>query len=97
MPSPRKTVLKTLRPLPGKAKAKVKPSNGVKVKPANGVKAKPTIAAKVKPSIAAKLKAAVKSAVGKVGKRIYFFGGGKAEGNKDMKNLLGGKGANLAE
>ena len=31
------------------------------------------------------------------GKRIYFFGGGKAEGNKDMKNLLGGKGANLAE
>ena len=31
------------------------------------------------------------------GKRIYFFGGGKAEGNKEMKNLLGGKGANLAE
>ncbi len=30
-------------------------------------------------------------------KRIYFFGGGKAEGNKDMKNLLGGKGADLAE
>jgi len=28
---------------------------------------------------------------------VYFFGGGKAEGNKDMKNLLGGKGANLAE
>ncbi len=33
----------------------------------------------------------------KSGKRIYFFGGGKAEGNKEMKNLLGGKGANLAE
>src|SRR3954451_21709438 len=31
------------------------------------------------------------------GKRIFFFGGGKAEGNKEMKNLLGGKGANLAE
>jgi pyruvate, orthophosphate dikinase len=30
-------------------------------------------------------------------KRIFFFGGGKAEGNKDMKDLLGGKGANLAE
>jgi len=30
-------------------------------------------------------------------KHIYFFGGGKAEGNKEMKNLLGGKGANLAE
>lgn len=30
-------------------------------------------------------------------KNIYFFGGGKAEGREDMKNLLGGKGANLAE
>ena len=30
-------------------------------------------------------------------KRIYTFGGGKAEGNKDMKDLLGGKGAGLAE
>ena len=30
-------------------------------------------------------------------KRIYFFGNGQAEGNKGMKNLLGGKGANLAE
>ena len=30
-------------------------------------------------------------------KRIYSFGGGKADGNKDMKDLLGGKGAGLAE
>jgi len=30
-------------------------------------------------------------------KYVYFFGKGKAEGNADMKNLLGGKGANLAE
>ncbi len=30
-------------------------------------------------------------------KRVYTFGNGKAEGNADMKNLLGGKGANLAE
>src|SRR5687767_3191789 len=30
-------------------------------------------------------------------KYVYFFGGGKAEGRADMKNLLGGKGANLAE
>ncbi|MGD0837828.1 MAG: pyruvate, phosphate dikinase [Polyangia bacterium] len=37
------------------------------------------------------------SSSGKRAKRVYFFGGGKAEGNKDMKNLLGGKGANLAE
>jgi pyruvate,orthophosphate dikinase len=32
-----------------------------------------------------------------VPKRIYAFGGGKADGNKDMKELLGGKGAGLAE
>ncbi|PMP95793.1 MAG: pyruvate, phosphate dikinase, partial [Candidatus Aminicenantes bacterium] len=30
-------------------------------------------------------------------KYVYFFGAGKAEGNKDMKDILGGKGANLAE
>src|SRR4029078_10421408 len=30
-------------------------------------------------------------------KYVYYFGGGKADGNESMKNLLGGKGANLAE
>lgn len=30
-------------------------------------------------------------------KMVYTFGNGKAEGKADMKNLLGGKGANLAE
>ena len=30
-------------------------------------------------------------------KSVYFFGNKKADGNADMKNLLGGKGANLAE
>ena len=30
-------------------------------------------------------------------KYVYFFGAGRAEGNAGMKNLLGGKGANLAE
>ncbi len=30
-------------------------------------------------------------------KYVYKFGGGKADGSSDMKNLLGGKGANLAE
>src|SRR5512133_2602566 len=33
----------------------------------------------------------------RVAKYVYFFGGGKADGNESMKNLLGGKGANLAE
>ena len=30
-------------------------------------------------------------------KYVYFFGDGKAEGSAEMRNLLGGKGANLAE
>ena len=30
-------------------------------------------------------------------KNVYFFGGGQADGNESMKELLGGKGANLAE
>jgi pyruvate,orthophosphate dikinase len=30
-------------------------------------------------------------------KRIYAFGGGKAEGSRELKDLLGGKGAGLAE
>ncbi len=33
----------------------------------------------------------------KTEKFVYFFGGGRADGNESMKNLLGGKGANLAE
>jgi pyruvate,orthophosphate dikinase len=31
------------------------------------------------------------------GLSVFFFGGGEADGDKDMKVLLGGKGANLAE
>src|SRR6187399_1516908 len=34
---------------------------------------------------------------GKSVKRVYFFGNGKAEGNAHLKDLLGGKGANLAD
>ena len=33
----------------------------------------------------------------KATKYVYFFGAGQTEGNADMRNLLGGKGANLAE
>src|SRR5262249_34978859 len=32
-----------------------------------------------------------------VSQSVYFFGNGSAEGTKDMKIVLGGKGANLAE
>jgi pyruvate,orthophosphate dikinase len=78
-----------------KAKAAVKGKNGVKAKlqRSNGVKKKVASLAKAANGVKAKLA----SKVAKAGKRTYFFGGGKAEGNKEMKNLLGGKGANLAE
>src|SRR5215203_4202688 len=34
---------------------------------------------------------------GASGKHVYFFGSGKADGNRHMKDLLGGKGSGLAE
>src|SRR5256885_2446536 len=33
----------------------------------------------------------------KSAKYVYFFGSGKADGNRNMKDLLGGKGSGLAE
>ena len=42
-------------------------------------------------------KAAPKKVASKAKKYVYVFGGAKTEGNASMKNLLGGKGANLAE
>ena len=42
-------------------------------------------------------KSSSKSAKGKAVKRVYFFGPGKTEGGADQKELLGGKGANLAD
>src|SRR5215470_20049155 len=33
----------------------------------------------------------------KPGKYVYFFGDGKADGDRTMKDLLGGKGSGLAE
>jgi pyruvate,orthophosphate dikinase len=63
--------------------------------PARGIAAKAKAAHKVvkgKSTNGVRAKGGTKEA-----KRIFFFGGGKAEGNKGMKDLLGGKGANLAE
>src|SRR3982751_5123272 len=37
------------------------------------------------------------SAKAGAGRRVYFFGNAKAEGGANMKDLLGGKGANLAD
>src|SRR5436190_10812516 len=47
---------------------------------------------------AGRKKAAIKAAVTtSKGKWVYAFGGGKAEGRASMRNLLGGKGAGLAQ
>src|SRR2546426_12117316 len=46
------------------------------------------------PAAVAKRPAAARS---RATKYVYFFGGGKAEGRGDQKDLLGGKGAGLAE
>jgi pyruvate, orthophosphate dikinase len=53
-----------------------------RVRPVSGAKSGPA------PSVAAKAKK---------GKWVYAFGGGKAQGRGGMRNLLGGKGAGLAE
>src|SRR5215813_896213 len=65
--------------------------------------AKPAVAAR-KPLKKAVAKPVAKAApprpaaeAPKAGKWVYTFGDGKAEGRADMRNLLGGKGANLAE
>ena len=85
------------------AKAKGKPakkklvsarvSNGIKARHTNGVRAAKAAGKHTNGLKGAKAAPAARAS----GKRIYFFGGGKAEGDKSMKNLLGGKGANLAE
>src|SRR5690606_30816655 len=38
-----------------------------------------------------------RSGASSTGQRVYLFGAGRADGSADMKALLGGKGANLAE
>ena len=43
------------------------------------------------------VKKTVKKAKATTKKFVYFFGNGKADGNRAMKDTLGGKGAGLAE
>jgi pyruvate, orthophosphate dikinase len=56
-------------------------------------------AAKLKRAVAkiVRRKTVSKPAAKKTARWVYGFGGGKAEGRASMRNLLGGKGANLAE
>jgi pyruvate,orthophosphate dikinase len=62
-------------------------------KPSSGKKNKPMPKRKA-PS---KNKAKASARTGSKGQWVYTFGGGKAQGRSGMKDLLGGKGANLAE
>jgi len=71
-------------PKKSKPVAKAKPS----------VKAKPS--GKAKPAAKAVAKKAAPATI-KSGKWVYTFGDGRAEGKAGMRDLLGGKGANLAE
>src|SRR5665213_266209 len=60
----------------------------------------PRVSAKTKKPIRKASKAKPKAAAGAAppkGKWVYAFGGGRAEGKPNMRNLLGGKGAGLAE
>src|SRR6266852_4050981 len=86
---------------PKKTAAKSKPSVRARAKaapPARARKALKKSPAKPAPKPASKV-AASKPAldVAKSGKWVFTFGDGKAEGKAGLRDLLGGKGANLAE
>jgi len=61
---------------------------------ATATRSKPS---KSKPTKSAKSAKPAPAAPSKKTKRVYFFGAGKAEGTVEMKLLIGGKGANLAD
>ncbi len=51
-----------------------------------------------KPAPKASKRPAAKTAKSaKTAKAVYFFGGARSDGDRSMRDLLGGKGANLAE
>ncbi len=77
------------------AKASAAKKAGAKKAGAKKVVAKKVVAKKAPAAMRAKR---AQAAIGGVaGKWVYSFGGGKAEGRTEMRDLLGGKGANLAE
>src|SRR5580700_4069030 len=84
-----------------KTAAKSKPTTPVRAKaaaPASARKALNKSAAKAAPRPASKVAASKPAAeTAKSGKWVFTFGDGKAEGKADLRDLLGGKGANLAE
>jgi pyruvate,orthophosphate dikinase len=86
-----KTAAKKRAPTRGRKPAPRKPSRTGAPQTAEARSLKPRAAR----PLAAKPPTAKK--ISRSAKWVYAFGGGKAEGRADMKNLLGGKGAGLAE
>jgi pyruvate, orthophosphate dikinase len=86
---------------PKKIAAKSKPSMPARTKaapPASARKALKKSPAKAAAKLARKAPASKPAAgAAKSGKWVFTFGDGKAEGKAEMRDLLGGKGANLAE
>src|ERR1700712_3661498 len=85
-----------------KAPAKSKPPAKQPVKKASVSARKPLAKPSVKPAAKPVAKTSVKSPAAKpataaANKWVFTFGDGKAEGKADLRNLLGGKGPNLAE
>jgi len=62
-----------------------------------GAKSKKPVRKAAKAKLATKPKASPRAVTPSKGKWVYAFGGGKADGKPNMRNLLGGKGAGLAE
>ena len=92
----KKVVRAKAKKAPAKAAKPKKIKKIMKAKKAVKTKAKKPRKAKAKKPVKAKVKVVKKIAVPK-GKFIYYFGDGKAEGHGKMKDVLGGKGAGLAE
>ncbi len=83
-----------------KIAAKSKSSAPVRAKPAPSASARKALKkSPAKPPLkpAGKVVAGKPAAAPKAGKWVFTFGDGKAEGKAGLKDLLGGKGANLAE
>ena len=81
---------------PKKIAAKSKPSMPVRAKPAPSASARKALKkSSAKP--AGKIAAKPVADTAKSGKWVFTFGDGKAEGKAGLRDLLGGKGANLAE
>src|ERR1700730_12207312 len=82
---------------PKKTAAKSKSSVAVRAKPAPSVSARKALKkSQVKPAKKAVVGQSAADAT-KSGKWVFTFGDGKAEGKAGLRDLLGGKGANLAE